>query len=91
MSYKPCTYNCEGCEVHLTNEHHIYKQETARELGGITLEFCHLPQNTVQICMPMHETLEALYGWPEYPLFSAMKEAIEANKPSSLLLVRPEV
>ena len=79
MSEKPCGYNCEGCNVHLTNEHHIYKQETAKQLGGITLEFCRLPINTVQICEPMHQTLEALYGWPEYPPINVMKETIEAT------------
>lgn len=83
MSYGNCGYECEGCEVKRTNTHHIFKQETARQLGGITMKFCHLPQNIVQICEPMHETLQAEYGWPDYPPIEVMKAVIEtASKPT---------
>jgi hypothetical protein len=79
MSYGPCGYECEGCPVQRANTHHIYKQETARQLGGITLQFCHLEQNKVQLCQPMHQTLEAEYGWPDYPTIEVMKAVIEAS------------
>jgi hypothetical protein len=74
--YKPCGESCEGCEIRLSNCHHIYSQAEARELGSLAWKFCHLPENTVQICLPMHEELEATYGWPEFPSITEMKEAV---------------
>jgi hypothetical protein len=90
MSYKPCGHECEGCEVQRTTKHHIFKQEIGRTLGGIALEFCRLPINVVQICEPMHHTLEAEYGWPDYPTVGVMKAAIEATKSRSQTMMPPE-
>ncbi len=66
-----------GCR---SNEHHIYKRETAKELGKTAVQFATLPRNRIQICQADHEAIEAEWGWPEFPPQAVMKKIITADR-----------
>lgn len=66
-----------GCR---SNEHHIYKRDTAKDLGKTAIKFANLPRNRVQLCETLHRELESKYGWPEFPPTEFMQAVIESDK-----------
>ncbi len=92
MSYGVCPRAHEGCPFWdmppvlkgadngcRSNEHHIYKRDTAKKLGTTAVEFAALPRNRIQICQADHEEIEAEWGWPEFPPREVMKRIIIAD------------
>lgn len=92
MSYGVCPHATESCKYFKaepvidgeengchTNEHHIYRQADAKQLGQTAVRFANLARNRIQLCARLHQDLEARFGWPELPARPVMEAYIEAD------------
>lgn len=83
MTRKHCENINEGCKYFATeigchsDQHHLYSQTTAKQLGHIAKKFCELPENKVQLCRVEHEELHATTEPLEFPPTHIMLSIIE--------------